>query len=182
MKAIYSFATAVGILLGASAAQAATYTLTFTGDDFTSFTGDKLVVTLSNLGPGRQGWLGGPLQTWAFSSSSQGAGWVDFYQDGKTIGIEGNTVSNPYLAASSSFFSTTAPGSWQTLSFTGIVHNSGTETIPLVNAAWNAPQGLTDTLRITAVPESSTWAMMLVGFAALGLAGYRRNKAAALAA
>ncbi len=26
----------------------------------------------------------------------------------------------------------------------------------------------------TAVPEASTWAMMLVGFAGLGFAGYRR--------
>ncbi|MGO9944387.1 MAG: hypothetical protein ACLPIC_16715 [Rhodoblastus sp.] len=32
------------------------------------------------------------------------------------------------------------------------------------------------------VPEISTWAMMLAGFAGLGFAGYRRNKAAALAA
>jgi hypothetical protein len=28
------------------------------------------------------------------------------------------------------------------------------------------------------VPESSTWAMMLLGFAGLGFAGYRRAKAA----
>jgi hypothetical protein len=34
----------------------------------------------------------------------------------------------------------------------------------------------------TAVPELSTWAMMLAGFGALGFAGYRRNKAASVAA
>jgi len=28
----------------------------------------------------------------------------------------------------------------------------------------------------TVVPEPSTWAMMLLGFAALGYAGYRRTK------
>jgi hypothetical protein len=28
------------------------------------------------------------------------------------------------------------------------------------------------------VPESSTWAMMLVGFAGLGFAGYRKTKGA----
>jgi hypothetical protein len=30
----------------------------------------------------------------------------------------------------------------------------------------------------TPVPESSTWAMMLVGFAGLGFAGYRRSRRA----
>jgi hypothetical protein len=41
----------------------------------------------------------------------------------------------------------------------------------------------TDTLRISsAVPEPSTWAMMLAGFGALGFVGYRRNQAAKLAA
>ena len=43
-----------------------------------------------------------------------------------------------------------------------------------------------DNVQVTAVsspvPETSTWAMMLVGFAGLGFAGYRRNKSAALAA
>jgi hypothetical protein len=35
----------------------------------------------------------------------------------------------------------------------------------------------------TAVPEPSTWAMMLLGFAGLGFAGYRRSrKASAIAA
>jgi hypothetical protein len=34
----------------------------------------------------------------------------------------------------------------------------------------------------TGVPETSTWAMMLLGFAGLGFAGYRRNKAATFAA
>jgi hypothetical protein len=31
-------------------------------------------------------------------------------------------------------------------------------------------------LRSGVIPESSTWAMILVGFAGLGLAGYRRAK------
>jgi hypothetical protein len=30
-------------------------------------------------------------------------------------------------------------------------------------------------LEIVAVPEPSTWAMMLLGFAGLGYAGYRRR-------
>jgi hypothetical protein len=35
------------------------------------------------------------------------------------------------------------------------------------------------TLGATAVPEASTWAMMLIGFAGLGYAGYRRRRALA---
>jgi hypothetical protein len=37
-------------------------------------------------------------------------------------------------------------------------------------------------LSVGSVPETSTWAMMLAGFAGLGFLGYRRNKAATLAA
>jgi hypothetical protein len=35
---------------------------------------------------------------------------------------------------------------------------------------------LTGTVELASVPESSTWAMMLVGFAGLALAGYRRAR------
>jgi hypothetical protein len=35
---------------------------------------------------------------------------------------------------------------------------------------------------LSPVPEPSTWALILLGFAGLGFAGYRRNKAAAVAA
>jgi hypothetical protein len=37
-------------------------------------------------------------------------------------------------------------------------------------------------MSVSAVPEPSTWAMMLAGFAGLGFCGYRRNKAASVAA
>jgi hypothetical protein len=45
-----------------------------------------------------------------------------------------------------------------------------------------APTTLTYTVASRAVPEPSTWAMMLAGFAGLGFAGYRaarKNTAAA---
>ena len=43
----------------------------------------------------------------------------------------------------------------------------------------NSPHGM-DFIPF-AVPEPSTWAMMLLGFAGLGFAGYRRAKAAVAA-
>jgi hypothetical protein len=38
---------------------------------------------------------------------------------------------------------------------------------------------LVDNFSVTAVPEPSTWALMLAGFAGLGFAGYRRSRAVA---
>ncbi len=49
------------------------------------------------------------------------------------------------------------------------------------NPAWNGPASA-ENLTFTAVPEPSTWAMMLAGFAGLGFAGYRgARKSAAVA-
>jgi hypothetical protein len=45
-----------------------------------------------------------------------------------------------------------------------------------------SPDGYVAIDNIHAVPEASTWVMMLAGFGALGFAGYRRNKTASIAA
>ncbi len=58
------------------------------------------------------------------------------------------------------------------------VANGSTETITLSAASsYMVP----DAISVAAVPEPSTWAMLLGGFAALGFVGYRRNKAASVA-
>ena len=44
-----------------------------------------------------------------------------------------------------------------------------------VAAAKEFMENLTINEAISAVPEPSTWAMLLLGFAALGLMAYRRN-------
>ena len=49
------------------------------------------------------------------------------------------------------------------------------------NPAWDGPAADAN-LTFTAVPEPSTWAMMLIGFAGLGVAGYRSRKAVPIAA
>jgi hypothetical protein len=46
----------------------------------------------------------------------------------------------------------------------------------------NGSNGNVDTVTLTVVPEAPTWAMMLAGFATLGLTAYRRAKKTALAA
>jgi len=42
-------------------------------------------------------------------------------------------------------------------------------------------QGFTGTIRIAAVPEPSTWAMMILGFEGVGFLAYRRRNQAAVA-
>jgi hypothetical protein len=67
----------------------------------------------------------------------------------------------------------------------GVQIYGGPESSPTFQAGvyslFNANTGNVDTLTLS-VPELSTWTMMLVGFCGLGFAGYRRNKAAILAA
>jgi hypothetical protein len=55
----------------------------------------------------------------------------------------------------------------------------GQETPPTGNAygEFASPGGFgVGTFTLTAVPEASTWAMMLIGFAGLGVAGYRASQ------
>ena len=47
--------------------------------------------------------------------------------------------------------------------------------LPGVYSMYNDLTGNTDIVTLTAVPEISTWAMILAGFVGLGFAGIRRN-------
>jgi hypothetical protein len=76
------------------------------------------------------------------------------------------------------------PGSfsgWMTANFT-FTANSPTEVLSFL--AVGTPDGnvppfaLLDGVSLTAVPEPSTWAMMLVGFGGLGYAAFRRRRTA----
>jgi hypothetical protein len=61
----------------------------------------------------------------------------------------------------------------------------GQETPPTGNAygEFPSPGGFgVGTFTLTAVPEASTWALMLIGFAGLGIAGYRASQKRAVAA
>ena len=76
----------------------------------------------------------------------------------------------------------TASIGWKEFSYTFQASGPTTRTSFLNNT----PQGDNylglDDVSIAAVPEPSTWAMMILGFAGVGFMTYRRRKVAALAA
>ena len=78
----------------------------------------------------------------------------------------GNHAFSGWQTSTFDFFAT---GSSETLSFLA----TGTGGAPL------PPFALLDSVSLTAVPEPSTWAMMVVGFGLLGYAGFRRRRTAA---
>jgi hypothetical protein len=64
-------------------------------------------------------------------------------------------------------------GQLQSVILSGLASGLNTLDFNVVNYAQNGgnPTGF----YVEGVPEASTWAMMLIGFAGLGLAGYRRT-------
>jgi hypothetical protein len=93
----------------------------------------------------------------------------------------------PY--SSIAWFNSKANGMFDTIDGSYIVFGpqvySGPESAPVfapgVFAGADQTNGLSGTLTVTSVPEASTWAMMLLGFAGLGFAGYRTSRKAASA-
>ena len=181
-------AMAAAAALMATGAQAATYTLAFTGPDFTS---GPVTATLSTpIGPGHVGYGGGPDQLWGEETLSGYSGWLDLFVGGEAIAFEGSSTapfdigvnqgppSSPgpasglYLTSTTPMFSL-AGGPPFALTFPGFTHNAGTKTFSLTNSGWNgccaAPgAGFVDSLTITAVPEPASWALMLMGVAGMG--------------
>ena len=139
---------------------------------------------LTALSPGGQGYPGGPMQSWDLGGPvSSIGGWLDFFADGKSITFEGGSVGLE-LAASTPFYSLTGTSPPFALSFLDFPDHSGTHTYSLTNVNCGSTfggcpgtgAGHTNSLTITEVPEPSTWAMMLIGFAGLGYVGYWRTR------
>jgi hypothetical protein len=69
---------------------------------------------------------------------------------------------------------------WTSFGYTGSL-NDGSNTIDfnVVNYAQNGgnPSGLNVEFLASSVPEASTWAMMIIGFASIGLLAHRRKRA-----
>lgn len=68
-------------------------------------------------------------------------------------------------------------GTWQTFT-SSFVGTGGVVTFAINETLGGGNGGVFLDNVVVSVPEASTWAMMLAGFAGLGLVGYRRQKAA----
>jgi len=104
--------------------------------------------------------LAGPVTSFSFDF-----GTFDGY-DVTFLLSNGNTVTKSSTAngfATGNFFGIT-----DTTPFTEVLVTSGTESLSLNNVRFG--------IAVSAIPEVSTWAMMILGFAGLGLAGYRRSR------
>ena len=110
--------------------------------------------------------LGG---TWTLVPASSGSD-TSTFSDGTSVPALnfGAVVAGLYDTYSQTF--ATTPGAEYVYAFT------------FLNSSANEPSGLLVTTSGSAagtVPETTTWAMMLLGFAGLGLVGYRKSRRAA---
>lgn len=107
-------------------------------------------------------------QTWGFTPAAQGS--LAFQQsDGSGVNaLVFGAVTPPYLDTFRQTFATTS-GDLYAYKFN------------FSNSSYATPSQLVVTT-MAGVPETSTWVMMLAGFAGLGYVGYRRNRMAAVAA
>jgi PEP-CTERM motif len=135
-------------------------------------------------------WAGGPTETFQLDTAAGGpdAGGTPPYVLFSTI--------NDNLGRNGIFFADASAGGWfgtGPISFGVVIQQNSDFANPAfyndVGFSINAVAGETLTARngsivtIAAVPEPSTWAMMLLGFAGIGVMVYRRNsKPAVLAA
>lgn len=115
---------------------------------------------------------------------------VNFFMSGnpaggpvtKHVNVEVNGA--PLVFTYNTGTNTLADMQWQAYSFTFIA-DSVTETLRFTSlqcadggANMCAFGGALDNVSVSAVPELSTWAMMLLGFAGIGFLAYRRTKTA----
>ncbi|WP_294533013.1 PEP-CTERM sorting domain-containing protein [uncultured Rhodoblastus sp.] len=105
--------------------------------------------------------------------------------DGTFIFYLGGTAVNTFSYSSSTSgqlasFAAVFPPNNGAFTFDSFTNDFTINTLP--NPATLDGSAFAYALVSNAVPEPSTWAMMLAGFAGLGFVGYRRNKAATLAA
>jgi hypothetical protein len=104
--------------------------------------------------------------TFSLGGSMGGAGGVDLPNSKTTVVTLGDFTTSINLAPNAGFTS-------QTFTFTT---TTGGDLVFTSLAGGNPNVGnILDNVQVSSVPEASTWIMMLIGFAVLGLVTYRRT-------
>ena len=94
----------------------------------------------------------------------------------KTLGFSIDGVESQYFYDTAAHGTTRADMQWTTVSFSFI--GTGTTTdlqFRSLTGDGNAYGPALDNVSVTAVPEASTWAMLVLGFAGVGFMAYRRK-------
>jgi hypothetical protein len=162
-----------GVMMSATAANAAVYNFSFDGTAYdavgqfvtdglnhiTSISGNVTVTAPGVDGGAIGALLSGPQPVpgnvspgWTYSNTYGGG---IFNGDGVLFSFGTSNIGNIYNSGGTNYFSADAPGDG--------LFNPG-------NAG---------TLTIAAVPEPSTWAMMILGFIGMGFVAYRRKSKSA---
>lgn len=154
-------ATAVGTL-DVVGGQAVSVTGTLRSEFWTG--ADAL--TLVTLGTPGVNNLGGGNLSFRFGGGTDLIGDTAFPLDSQGLVFSVANPSNPALDLGFNLWSNGGA------SYTGfLAGNSPTLGGPIIYNSYNGA------FTVSAVPEPSTWAMLMLGFAGLGFAGYRRSKA-----
>jgi hypothetical protein len=113
---------------------------------------------------------------------------------GSNSGFQANVYSNPFTATLTNPTNNGTGIGWnggmEDVAISGLSLIQGTNQLTFTYTSLGSPdagfQGLGDEgwgiekVNVSAVPESSTWAMLILGFLGLGFAGYRKTKSRAV--
>jgi hypothetical protein len=135
------------------------------------------VATLSNAFDDDQNVAGNPDKLTIKLSSAVTAFALDFAESTASNGISISVGNGSNTLATFSPLGTNFQAQ-----FEGFVSNTSFDTITITDSQPDGWFVLDVTTAVAAVPEPSTWAMMLLGFCGLGLMSYRRKDKLALSA
>jgi PEP-CTERM motif len=160
-----------------------------TGIDFANGTGTSVSGTsgaLANygggtgsfaaLGPCAGGSCGTIKDIASFATSGPISSFITFTTGGPAVSFDLATITSVAHNTGADSLSFTAVG---TIDFTGFDPTAATFSL---SAQGDDIKSFSATVIAQAVPEPSTWALMLLGFAGIGFMGYRRRKLIPVAA
>jgi hypothetical protein len=139
------------------------------GDNFIAADGDYINAPITQT---INGLTAGKTYDVTFSYAySQQYGYYDATQQNWTVALGGSSYATSTITTPSQGFTP-----WQTITVP-LTADSSSDTLSFLATGSGAPPfALLADVSLTAVPEPSTWALVVLGFAGLGFAAYRRKR------